>query len=167
MEGEVIIISAIAENNCIGIKGEIPWYIPEDFQHFKKETEGWPCIMGDVTYATLPDNARPLPNRENIVLTLNKDYVNPDATVFFEIPPAIGYAKAKSEKVFIIGGGTIYKLCMKYADRLIITRVHKSFDGDAFFPEIKDEEWTLEKESEKKKDEKSGLEFTFQYYKRK
>ncbi|MFC2134538.1 dihydrofolate reductase [Bacteroidota bacterium] len=165
---EVIIISAIGKNNEIGYKGEIPWYISGDFQHFKRTTDGCPCLMGDITYQTLPDNARPLPGRENIILTLNKDYENPDnVTVMHDLNEAITYAKTKSDKVFICGGGTIYRIAMPLADKLIITRVHKTFEADTFFPEIKEDEWTLAEESEKYHDEKSGLDYTFQVYVRK
>lgn len=162
---EVIIIAAIAENNAIGHKGEIPWYISGDFQHFKKTTEGHPCLMGDVTYNSLPDNARPLPGRENVILTLNKDYVNPDVTVFHDIQEAIDYSKTKSDKVFICGGGTIYKLTMHLADKLIITKVHKEFEADTFFPEIDENVWK-EVSSEDHHDERSGLDYSFVVYER-
>jgi len=157
---EIIVIVAIAENNAIGKDGDIPWNIPEDFLHFKNKTMGHPCIMGDITFESLPDNARPLPGRENIVLTFDKNYKPPGATIFFSWEDALKYVKDK-DKVFICGGATIYKLGMKVADTLELTRVHKVIeDADTFFPEIDFDEWKLENEEKHK-------EYSFLTYKRK
>jgi len=91
--------------------------------------------MGDKTYESLPDNAKPLPGRENIILTFNKEY-HPDGTkVFFSWEDAIEYLKDK-EKVYICGGASIYKLGLKVADTLELTRIDKDYNGDTFFPEI-------------------------------
>jgi len=152
---EIIVIVAIAENNAIGRDGEIPWDIPEDFAHFKDLTMDHPCIMGDITYETLPDNARPLPGRENIVLTFDKKYHPKGTTIFHSWEDALEYVKDK-EKVFIIGGATIYKLGMKVADTFELTRVHKTIeDADTFYPEIEWDVWKLVKEE--KHDEYSFL----------
>jgi len=142
---EIIIIVALAENNVIGKDGEIPWHIKEDFEHFKELTMGHSCIMGDITFESLPDNARPLPGRENIVLTFNKDYKPPGAKVFFSWEDAMEYVKDK-EKAYICGGASIYKLGLKVADTLELTRVHMSPKGDTYFPDIDFDEWKLVKE---------------------
>ncbi|NQU98755.1 dihydrofolate reductase [Candidatus Woesearchaeota archaeon] len=162
---EVIIIVAVAKNNVIGNKGDIPWHISEDFQHFKEETMDYPCVMGDVTYESLP--IKPLPGRENVVLTFDKDYHPPGTTVFYDFNDGIQYCKDKGyKKIFITGGATIYKIGMKIADKLMITRVHKDYKGDAFFPEIRDDEWEL-KESKKHHSEKEDVDFSFTIYTRK
>lgn len=140
---EIIIIAAIAENNVIGKDNDIPWRIKEDFLHFKNLTMGHPCIMGDRTFESLP--TRPLPGRENIICTLNKNYKAQGATVFNSFDAAIEYCKDK-EKVYIIGGATIYRLGLNVADTLELTRVHMNPEGDTFFPEINFDEWKLIKE---------------------
>jgi dihydrofolate reductase len=140
---EIIIIAAVAENNVIGKDGDIPWRISQDFERFKKITLESPCIMGDITYESLPDNARPLPNRENIVLTFNKEYHPDGTTIFHSWEDALEYVKDK-EKVFICGGASIYKLGIKVADTFELTRVHKTIvGGDTFFPEVNWDEWKL------------------------
>ena len=154
---EIIIISAIAENNVIGNKGDIPWRISEDFKRFKEITLGHPCIMGKKTYESLP--VKPLPHRENIVLTSNKNLNIPSAKIFYSWDDALDYCKDK-EKVFICGGASIYKLGMKVADTLELTRVHQEPEGDTYFPEINFEEWELINE-----EKHEG--FSFQTYKRK
>jgi dihydrofolate reductase len=137
---QIIIIAAVAENGVIGCKNDIPWRISEDFKRFKRLTLGHPCIMGDATYESLP--TRPLPGRENIVLTLNRDYQPPGVTLFHDFDEAIAYVRAKGEeKAFITGGATIYRLAMKVADVLDLTRVHRTFDGDVRFPDYDVSEW--------------------------
>lgn len=156
---EIIIIVAIADNNIIGSNNDIPWRIKEDFQHFKEITLGHPCIMGDKTYESLPK--RPLPGRENIVLTFNKEYHPKDTTIFHDFNEAIKYVNDKNEKkAFIIGGATIYKIGLKVADTLEITRVHKNPLGDTYFPEINYDEWEMTNE-----EKHDG--YSFQTYKRK
>lgn len=141
---EIIIIVAIADNYGIGKNGKIPWYISEDFKYFKRQTMGYPCIMGDVTFESLPDNARPFPGRENIICTFKENYAPKGTTVFNDFYKAIDYAKNKgADKAFICGGATIYKLGMKVADKLMITKVHMTPEADTFFPEIKNDEWEL------------------------
>lgn len=166
---EIIVIAAVAQNNAIGKDGDIPWRLSEDFQHFQNKTMGHPCVMGDKTYESLPDNAKPLPGRENIVLTFDKEY-NPEGTkVFFSWEDAMEYLKDK-KKVYICGGASIYKLGLKVADTLELTRIHKDIEGDTFFPEINFDEWELIKQEDgegvnKRNDE--VLKFSFLTYKRK
>jgi dihydrofolate reductase len=156
---EIIVIAAVADNNVIGKDGDIPWRIKEDFEHFKELTMGHPCIMGDITYESLPDNAKPLPGRENIVMTFDRTYNPPGTKIFYTWEDALEYVKDKN-KVFICGGASIYKLGLEVADTLELTRVHRIIEeGDVFFPEIDFSEWKLM--SEEKHDG-----FTFQTYRR-
>ncbi len=159
---EIIIIVAVAKNNVIGNKGQIPWYIKDDFKHFKQKTLGHPCIMGDVTYESLPK--KPLPGRENIVLTFKQDYHPEGATVFNSFEDALKNCE-NEEKVFIIGGASIYKQAMAMVDTIELTRIHKDFEGDTYFPEIKEEQWELIKQ-EDKVDEKVGS-YSYLTYKKK
>jgi dihydrofolate reductase len=154
---EIIVIVAVAENNVIGCKGDIPWRIKEDFQRFKDLTTGYPCIMGDRTYISLPK--RPLPGRENIVLSLDKNFKAEGAVVMHSFEDALEHCRGKG-KAFICGGATIYRIGMKVADTFELTRVHKTYEGDTFFPEVDFSEWTLVNE-----DKKEG--YSFLTYKRK
>lgn len=166
---EIIVIAAVAENNVIGKDGDIPWRLSEDFQHFQDKTMGHPCVMGDKTYESLPDNAKPLPGRENIVLTFDKNYNPPGTKIFFSWEDAMEYLKDK-EKAYICGGASIYKLGLKVADTLELTRIHKEIDGDTFFPEINFDEWELvKKEDGEGINKRTGetLKFSFLTYRRK
>ncbi len=158
---EIIVIAAVAKNNVIGNGLKIPWHIKDDFLHFKKLTLNHPVIMGDMTYESLPN--KPLPERENIVLTFDKTY-NPSGVVIkYSFEEALEYCK-DNEKVFIIGGASVYALGLKAADTLELTRIHKDFDGDIYFPEINFDEWELIKQTDRV-DEKYG-EYSFITYKR-
>jgi dihydrofolate reductase len=168
---EIIVIVAVAQNGAIGKDGDIPWRIKEDFQHFKDKTMGHPCIMGDKTYLSLPENARPLPGRENIVLTWDKNFKPQGTTVFYDFNEAISYVKNKGEKkAFITGGATIYKLGLKVADTFELTRIYRDYDADVFFPEINFNEWELSnREDRESMDKNSGetVKFSFLTYVRK
>ena len=168
---KIVVIVAIAQNWAIGKNNEIPWHIKEDFQHFKEKTTGCPCIMGDKTYDSLPDNSRPLPGRENIVCTLIKDYKAPGAKIFHDFNEAIEYVKKKGvEKAFIIGGATIYRLGMKIADVFELTRIYHDYDADAFYPEIDFSQWELIKQEDNEAMDiknKMKVKFSFMTYKRK
>ena len=164
---EIIMIAAVAKNNVIGKQGKIPWNIREDFRHFKEKTLGHACVMGDVTYDSLP--VKPLPGRENIVLTFDKGYNAPGASIFYSFDDAFKYCRDK-EKVFIIGGASIYRQGMKYADTLEITRIDREYEGDTFFPEIKEEEWEeVKREDKTSRDTDNDFEvnYSFVTYKKK
>lgn len=139
---EIVIIAAVADNGIIGSKNDIPWRISEDFKRFKRLTLGCPCIMGDATFESLPEKSRPLPGRENIVLTFNRDYCPAGTTVFHDFDEAIAYVRNKGEtKAYITGGATIYGIAMKVANTLELTRVHGEFKGDVSFPAFEPADW--------------------------
>ncbi len=166
---EIIVIAALAENNVIGKDGDIPWRLKEDFQHFQDLTMGHPCVMGDKTFESLPDNAKPLPGRENIVLTFDKEYHPEGTKVFFSWEDAMEYLQDK-EKAYICGGASIYKLGLKQADTLELTRIHKEIEGDTIFPEIDFDKWELVKQEDSEGENKNTgetLKFSFLTYKRK
>lgn len=134
------LIAAISENNCIGKKNALPWYLPEDLQHFKKLTTGHTVLMGRKTWESIPEKFRPLPNRKNIVITAQANFIVPQkVAVFHSISDAI--AAHKHEQVFIIGGAHVYAQTIALADTLYITEVHQFIDGDVFFPEIDKHIW--------------------------
>lgn len=128
-----IIIAAHDPALVIGKDGKLPWHLPEDLKHFKTATMGHPILMGRGVFEEIGE--KPLPGRENLVLT-SRDY--PNVPTFRSIPDAISHCKEQGyAKVFIIGGGKIYKQMMEMADEMMITEVHETFDGDTFFPEYR------------------------------
>lgn len=161
---QLIIIAAAGENNALGINNDLPWHLPDDFKRFKNLTSGHKIIMGRKTLESFP---RPLPHREHIVITRDKDYVPKfPCTIVHSLDEAIQLC-SEDEKAFIIGGGEIYKQSMSYATHIELTRIHASFEADTFFPEIDLKQWELEKEEYHPKDEKHRFDFTYQTFKRK
>jgi dihydrofolate reductase len=137
----VSIIAAVARNNCIGIDGELPWHIPEDMAHFRTVTKGKSVIMGRKTWESLPEQFRPLPGRTNIIISRQTDYKVPEGVLIFsDIKEAIE-SQSSAEEIIIIGGAQIYTMAMPYADRLYITHIDRTVEGDTFFPDIDMEVW--------------------------
>jgi dihydrofolate reductase len=143
---EIIIIAAMAENRIIGRDSRLPWSISEDMKHFRELTRGWPCIMGRKTWEGLPK--KPLPGRPNIIISKTLAQKNEGATVFPSLAEAIEHCRDSAEKIYICGGGMIYREAMEYADAIELTLIHAEYEGDAFFPEIDPSLW----EEEKRKD---------------
>lgn len=142
---EIVIIACAAKNGVIGKGPDIPWSIKEEFGHFAELTRGSPCIMGDVTYESLPPKSKPLPGRENIVLTLDPGYDPEGVTLFRDFNEAMDYVRTlTADRAFICGGATIYRLGMAMADTLELTRLDRDYDGDSTFPEVDTEVWSLE-----------------------
>lgn len=136
------LIAAVAKNGCIGINGKLPWHIPEDFAHFKRYTTGKVVCMGRKTWESLPPKFRPLPNRMNVVVTRQEQYSVPSGVeVYATIDDAL--RQHTHDDVYIIGGAQLYAQTIDRADRLIITHVDWVVDGDAFFPEIKQQRWSV------------------------
>ena len=145
-----VIIAAVAENGTIGKNGEIPWHHPEDLQRFRELTTGKPIIMGDNTYFSLPEAARPLPNRTNIVLTRDSIDVASEVIVANSLPEAWSKAAEHStDKVYIGGGASVYSQTLDQADTMELTRVHETYDGDTYFPEVNWDNWNLESKEQK------------------
>jgi dihydrofolate reductase len=166
-EGLLILslLLAAAENNVIGKDNKLPWHLPNDLKYFKNLTWGMPVIMGRKTYESF---GKPLQGRRNIVITHNKDWKAEGVEVAGSIEEAIEMAKESAVKeIFIIGGGEIFKTILPKADRIYLTRIYHSFEGDAYFPEIKESEWRLVKERKCEADEKNAYAHSFQVWERK
>lgn len=160
----ITLIAATAENNALGKNNDMIWHLPDDFKRFKKLTSGHFIIMGRKTYESLDG---PLPNRTHIIITRQENYAEKvDANcciVVDNIEDAI--AKSASEdETFVIGGGEIYKLALPLADKIELTRVHGTFEADAYFPEIDENKWNLVSEDYHPKDEKHNFDFTYQTF---
>lgn len=160
---EKCLIVAIADNNGIGVKGGLPWHLPEDLKYFKRVTSGYPVIMGRTTYFSLP--FRPLKGRKNIVLNLGWEPI-PEVICANSFEEA--YAAAEdAEKCFIMGGASVYRAAINDMDTLYITHVHTIVeDADAFFPEIDPEIWEPVSTSETLHDDATGYDFEFVVYKK-
>ena len=141
----IIIIVAVATNGVIGrANGEMPWHVKEDFQHFKKTTMNFPIIMGRKSFESL---GKPLKGRENIVVTRNANlnYNFDDVTIIHSLIEAIEHCKLLSkEKIFITGGGEIYKQSISIADEMIISHMKFEAEGEVKFPDIDMNEWYID-----------------------
>jgi len=134
----VAMIWAMAENRVIGRNNNLPWHLPNDLKYFKQLTTGEPVIMGRKTYDSI---GRPLPNRVNIVVTRDADFMADGIKVVHNLESALDLADAEclmsgAEEVIIMGGAQIYQLGLPVADRLYVTLVHANVEGDAWFPDV-------------------------------
>jgi len=149
------ILVAADEANGIGKDNQLIWHIPDDLKRFKALTMGRKIIMGRKTYESI---GRPLPGRMNIVVSRQPDFQISGCTVVQTLEQAVALT-LPDEEAFVIGGSEIYRQLLPQCKRLYLTRVHRSFEADAFFPEI-DESWLIEKISPRFETE-SGLEYQF------
>jgi dihydrofolate reductase len=154
------LIAAVARNGVIGIANRLPWHLPADLRHFKALTLGHTVIMGRKTWESLPPNFRPLPGRRNIVVTRNGDYRAEGATVVSSLPAAL--AAAEGDEAFVIGGAQLYATALPLAQRLQLTEIDASYEGDTHFPAIDPGLWR-EIGRETHRDE-SGLGYAFVIY---
>ncbi len=158
----ITLIAAVGENNAIGKNNQLLWYLPNDFKRFKQITTNHFIIMGRKTFESFP---KPLPNRTHIVISRQKNYAPNGCIVVSNLEKAIEICP-KNQEVFIIGGGEIYNQSIIIADKLDITKVHHSFDGDVFFPEIDLKTWKLTTTIFNNKDEKHQYDYSFQVFER-
>ncbi|MEE4258339.1 MAG: dihydrofolate reductase [Bacteroidales bacterium] len=161
---KISIIVAIASNNAIGKDNDLLWHISNDLKRFKRLTEGHYIIMGKRTYYSLP--RRPLPNRTSVIITDVEGEEIDGCLMAYSIEDAIAKMDKEGEN-FIIGGGSIYKQFLPYANKLYITRVHKDFDADTFFPEILSYAWTIVHKEDVLDDPQNDFAYTFEIYERK
>ena len=137
------LVVAVSENNVIGNNGDIPWHIPADMKLFKQITTGNTVIMGRRTYESLPDSYRPLPNRNNIVVSTTLSTTD-DFQACSSYDDALAASIGYGTDVFIIGGQSLYEKSMPDVDVMYISHVHGEFEGDTFFPEFNIEDWKVD-----------------------
>ncbi len=130
---KLALIAAVARNGCIGKGNELLWRLPEDQQQFRRVTMGCPVIMGRKTWDSLPARFRPLPGRRNIVVTRNPAWQAEGAEAALSLGLALASVGA-SPKVFVIGGGELYREALPRGDELVLTEIDRAFDGDVRFP---------------------------------
>ncbi len=165
------IIVATDLNNAIGRNNNLLWHISKDLKYFKSVTQGHPVIMGRKTFESI---GRPLPKRENIVLTrgsIPAPVINPESGTSFRvehsIEEAVKNAKDSKEEYFVMGGGEIYRQFFPHADRLYITKIEaEAKDADTYFPNILPDRWRIASKSEEIYDEENNLYFEFVVFER-
>ena len=161
----ISLIAAVAENNVIGKNNDLPWHLPTDMKYFRDVTMGHCVIMGRKNYDSIPLKYRPLEGRINIVVTRQKNFTAQNCIVVNSVEAALDEAKRKNEtEVFVIGGADIYRQTIDAADKLYITHINHTFDGDAFFPKINNAKWKLSTQKEVISDEKNKFSFSFCVY---
>lgn len=153
----ISIIAALAQNRVIGRGNGMPWRLPADLRHFRALTLGKPVIMGRRTYESL---GRPLPERENIVVTRNSDFRAPGCLVAHDLGQALA-AAGEAPEAMIIGGANLYAQALPLAGRMYLTLVHAWFLGDTRFPEYAEAEWRLAESSRRAPDAKNPYACSF------
>ncbi|MDR7232898.1 dihydrofolate reductase [Agrococcus sp. BE272] len=128
-------IWAEARGGVIGEAGDMPWRLPEDMARFKAITMGHPVVMGRRTWESFPERFRPLPGRDNIVITSDRDYVAPGARVVPSLERALEVAAELGDEAWVVGGGRVYRDAMHLADRLEITDIDLDASGDTTAPD--------------------------------
>jgi len=157
-------ITAVAENNVIGKNNSLPWRLPADMRYFKNTTMGHAVIMGRKTYDSF---GKALPGRTNIVVTTRSGLTLPDAVVVHSVEEAVAKAReTEPSEAFVLGGAQIYGEMLPITDRIYLTRIFESFEGDAFFPRLEPGDWKLASEERHEPDEKNRYAYSFQLWKR-
>ena len=157
----ITIIVAAAENDAIGKNNDLIWSLPDDLKRFKRLTSGHCIIMGRKTFDSFPGL---LPNRKHIVISKKSYSYFPDEVIVVNDFKDAVKATNEDENPYVIGGGQIYNLAMKYCDIIELTRVHEKFEADTFFPKINKNEWKLINEEKHEKDERHKYSFTYKTY---
>jgi dihydrofolate reductase len=140
----ITLIVAVADNGVIGRDNTLPWHLPDDLKRFKRLTLGKPIVMGRKTFESI---GKPLPGRQNIVVTRDPNYHREGITVAHDVDTALRAAGTVPE-IMVIGGAELFRTLLPRAGRLHLTRVHGNIDGDVLWPALDDQEWhVVERES--------------------
>lgn len=158
----ISLIVAVSANGVIGVRGELPWHLPDDFAWFRKVTMGKPVVMGRKTWESI---GKPLPGRSNIVLTRQTDFIAEGAVVVNGPDHAIA-AAGEAGEIVVIGGGELYEMFRSRADRVYMTRVDVDLEGDTFFAPLDEDEWSLESSDSHAADERHAHAFEIRVYER-
>ena len=154
---KITLIAAMAHNRVVGSHQRLPWRLPADLAHFKKITMGKPVVMGRKTLESI---GRPLPGRENVVLSRQTDISIPGCKVAASLEEALLYLR-DHEEIMIIGGGHLFEQALPLADRLILTMIDLDIEGDTFFPEWSLQEWQAVERESHLPDEKNPYSYEF------
>ncbi|KUP06494.1 dihydrofolate reductase [Bacillus coahuilensis p1.1.43] len=157
----ITLIWAMDENGLIGKDNSMPWHLPKDLKHFKTKTTGRTIIMGRKTFESL---GKPLPNRKNIVLTRNQHSHIEGCETVHSIEDIIRMNQQSSEEYMVIGGSQIYKEFLPFADKLEVTLIHDTFEGDTYFPTIDWDMFKLIEQVQGERDKHNPYSFEFRTY---
>jgi dihydrofolate reductase len=152
------IIAALADNGVIGRAGRLPWHLPDDLRRFKSLTMGRPILMGRRTFESI---GRPLPGRRNLVLTRDRAALPVGVQGIASLAVALAEC-ANDPELCVIGGAEVYRRVLPQADRLELTRVHTTIDGDVSFPEFDAAQWREVSRAEHPADRHHAWPMTFQ-----
>ena len=155
----IALIAAVARNGVIGLRGRLPWRLPDDLKRFRALTTGHAVIMGRKTWDSI---GRPLPNRRNIVVSRRGDFQAAGASVAASMEDAL--ASAGPGPVFVIGGTEVFRTSLPHATGLILTRIHRDCEGDTYFPEFDAADWKETRREEHVS--ANGIPFAFIWYER-
>ena len=151
-------VVAATENDVIGRNNGMPWHLPADLAHFKAITLGHPVLMGRRTFEAI---GRPLPGRRNLVLSRSPDFTVPGVDVVHTLEAAIAAAGDVPE-LMVIGGAALYTLALPRTDRVHLTRLHMTLDGDAYFPALPESQWReVSRSPRRPADERNACDMTF------
>ncbi|EZP77472.1 dihydrofolate reductase subunit [Parageobacillus genomosp. 1] len=157
-------IFAMDQNRVIGKDNRLPWHLPADLAYFKKVTMGHAIVMGRKTFESI---GRPLPGRENVIVTRDRSFQLEGCKVLHSIEEVKRFAAMRDDEVFVIGGAELFRATLPVADRLYITKIEASFPGDTFYPAFDESEWQLVSYTKGIKDEKNPYDYAFIVYERK
>lgn len=160
---KIIIVAALDEHCLIGNKNSLPWHLPADLQHFKTTTLNKPIIMGRKTFESI---GKPLPQRRNIIISRTLKTNNSNCAVFTSLQNAL-VALADQAEVMIIGGAEIYKQALPIADKMYLTIIHHTFEGDIYFPKWNTNEWQETARKDFAADKDNPYAFSFVTFERK
>ena len=152
MERTLTLIAAMGKNRAIGMAGRMPWHLPAELQHFKKVTMGKTIVMGRKTWQAI---GRPLPGRQNIVVSRNPDFHADGVDLATSLEDAA--LMSESDEVMIIGGGQLYALALPLAQRMVLTLIDIEPEADTWFPEWDDQKWSQTSEKHFPIDDKNKL----------
>jgi dihydrofolate reductase len=160
----ISLVVAAATNNAIGLKGKLPWHLPNDMKHFKNVTWGMPVIMGRKTFESL---GKALAGRKNIVITRQPGWKEESIVTVKNMEDALFVARQTDAKeIMVIGGGEIYRAIFDRASRIYLTRVEASPEADTYFPVIDPGQWHLMSQKNHEADEKNAYNYSFQVWER-
>ncbi len=151
------IIAAIAKNGVIGKNNQLPWHLPDDLKYFKQLTHGHTVIMGRKTFESI---GKPLPGRFNIVITQQTDYQKSGIVTASNLMDALAKAP-ENQKIFVIGGASLYQMTLPLAERFYLTEVLADVEGDAYFPKWQREQWECIEAADHAIDDKHEFAFRF------
>ena len=158
------LIWAMDQNRLIGNNNSLPWYLPADLAFFKRTTMGKPMIMGRKTFDSI---GRPLPGRQNIVITRDSTFSAEGCDIANSIEEAMSLVSEEKQEAMLIGGASLYLQMLAQADTLYLTQIHHTFSGDTWFPEMDMDQWSEVYREDFEVDEKNLHPYSFMQYTRK